>query len=160
VCNTPAAARLKTPRQPTNFNRPALRGCCGWSATQPRSEGSADTTPAGHFQFSSARKAEIQFQDDNLDRPQIALESLLANMITPTDETSKPRQKTVFHASVFVMAFSWLLLSGGLVLIRVEGIGLLNAYTVLFLAVMVSAWAFIPLQIVRYFREKKNRHDG
>ena len=74
-----------------------------------------------------------------------------------TPQATKPQSKTAFVASVTFMAIAWLLLSGFLALFWAQGVERISTFKVVFLTLLVSAWAFIPVQMLRYFRERRNR---
>lgn len=75
-------------------------------------------------------------------------------MSAPPHELSKPQLKRALVSSVVFMAVAWLLLTACLASIWIQGIGYVSTFTVVLLVVLVSAWAFIPVQIARYFRER------
>lgn len=76
-------------------------------------------------------------------------------------EQSTPSENLAFSLSVGIMVITWLALTGILAAFWLShGDGPLSTFTILLLVVFVSAWAFIPLQVVRYFRERKLRRNG
>ena len=73
----------------------------------------------------------------------------------------KQTSRTVFAGSVLFMCFAWLLLGGFLALVWKYGKGSTSTardYVLIVLAIL--AWALVPIQIARYFREKKRKNDG
>jgi ABC-type sugar transport system permease subunit len=87
-------------------------------------------------------------------------------MSEPTQQRTTVRHKTAFLASVIFMTIAWLLLSGFVAQICV---GLFHnprhriikdPFTSLLEVLLVSAWALIPVQMVRYFRERRKRNGG
>ena len=63
--------------------------------------------------------------------------------------------------SVMFVAVIWLVLSGLLILICLRGLGAIafdarGIILGLLVAVLTAAWICIPIQMVRYFRRKKN----
>lgn len=73
----------------------------------------------------------------------------------------KPSQDLEFGLSIGIMVITWLALTGILAAFWLSRAnGPISAFTVLLLVVFVSAWCFIPVQVVRYFRERKLRKRG
>jgi len=85
------------------------------------------------------------------------------NAEIPSSKDPLPRQtsRTVFVGSVLFMCFAWLLLGGFLALVWSYGKGTTSTardYVLIGLAIL--AWALVPIQIARYFREKKRKNNG
>jgi hypothetical protein len=70
----------------------------------------------------------------------------------PSKESAEAEPKTTFVGSVVFMGSAWLLLTCALVLICVERIQTVN---VVLFTLMVFAWCLAPVQVLRYFRERK-----
>jgi len=75
-----------------------------------------------------------------------------------THNKEAARRKIEFLLSVGLLSVTWLFLTGWLISVWIRGVGdHINIYSIIFIAILVSAWAFIPIQIVRYFRGRHPR---
>ena len=75
-------------------------------------------------------------------------------------EASGADGKTAFVPSIVFMCLAWLLLTWGLFSMWARGIDAAEPSVCVLVVLMVSAWAFIPIQVVRYFRERRPKNHG